>query len=49
MSDEPKKTAGQPEGTELEYVFDKVPDSARKSIGSILVILTGYTSPCPVL
>lgn len=43
MSDKPKKTAGQPEGTELEYVFDKVPDSARKSIGSILVILTGYT------
>lgn len=32
-----------PESTELEYVFEKVPDSARKSIGSILVILTGYT------
>ncbi len=43
MSDE-TKTKSAPAGSgEMEYVFESVPQSARKSIGSILVILTGYT------
>jgi len=38
-----KKATPQEDGSQLEHVFEKVPDSARKSVGSILVILTGYT------
>ena len=37
------KTAQQPAGNEIEYAFGSVPASARKSFGTILVILTGYT------
>ena len=37
------KTATQPAGNEIEYAFGSVPASARKSFGTILVILTGYT------
>lgn len=40
---EKEKQVPQENGSELEHVFEKVPDSARKSVGSILVILTGYT------
>ena len=29
--------------SEIEFAFDKVPESARKSAGSIFVILAGYT------
>lgn len=43
MSDKEVKVTPQESGSELEHVFEKVPDSARKSVGSILVILTGYT------
>ncbi len=43
MSDKEVKVTPQENGSELEHVFEKVPDSARKSVGSILVILTGYT------
>ena len=40
MSNDPKvkETA-----SEVEYAFDEVPASARKKMGTILVILTGYT------
>lgn len=41
MSNEPKNA--QPTGNEVEYAFESVPASARKKLGSILVILTGYT------
>ena len=44
MSEQPKTKAPAPENSsEMEYVYDAVPQSARKSVGSILVILTGYT------
>lgn len=43
MSDKEVKVTPQESGSELEHVFEKVPDSARKSASSILVILTGYT------
>ena len=36
------KTATQPTGNEIEYAFGSVPSNARKSLGTILVILTGY-------
>ncbi|MDO4554898.1 MAG: cytosine permease [Lachnospiraceae bacterium] len=42
MSGEEKKEL-EAESSELEYAFESVPDSAKKSLGSILVILTGYT------
>lgn len=41
--EETTKAAPQVNDSSVEYVFDKVPESARKSCGSILVILTGYT------
>lgn len=37
------KNATQPADNEIEYAFGSVPASARKSFGTILVILTGYT------
>ena len=36
------KTATQHAGNEIEYAFGSVPASARKTFGSILVIMTGY-------
>ncbi len=43
MSEEKKDVAKTEQTSEMEYVFEAVPQNARKSIGSILVILTGYT------
>ena len=43
MNEKEKNAPPQENGSELEHVFETVPDSARKSVGSILVILTGYT------
>lgn len=40
MSNEPKVKETT---SEVEYAFDEVPASARKKLGTILVILTGYT------
>ena len=38
-----KSTDKKSSSSEIEFAFEEVPDSARKSLGSILVILTGYT------
>lgn len=40
-----RETSEELESTnsEIEYAFEAVPPSARKKLGSILVILTGYT------
>lgn len=43
MAKEPKTTNAKPTGNEIEYAFESVPASARKKLGTILVILTGYT------
>lgn len=43
MSEKEQKQAGQASGSELEHVYESVPDSARKTAGTILVILMGYT------
>ena len=40
MSNDPK---AKETTSEVEYAFDEVPASARKKMGTILVILTGYT------
>ena len=40
MSNDPKVKETT---SEVEYAFDEVPASARKKMGTILVILTGYT------
>ena len=40
MSNDPKAKEAT---SEVEYAFDEVPASARKKMGTILVILTGYT------
>lgn len=40
MSNEPKVKETT---SEVEYAFEEVPASARKKLGTILVILTGYT------
>ncbi len=37
------KNKNTPETSEIEYAFESVPKNARKSAGTILVILTGYT------